>query len=292
MKLVLQKSVIKPLTLWVLLLLPFCSFSYDFGYTSNAAIYGNTWKMNTGTLGVSVEEGLDISGVLYNYTTVKNVVDDFTVTIESDKVGGGYVFQEEHDWDGQYGGTIQNVIPLPYTPIEQFGDGRIRSTGTGSIEDVTILYMYRWDLCRNAQNDESCPNYIPPLPVLPKIEIYDALDDEFVEQATEKSDDKLLDKEEEERETEEEDEEKERLEIAMAATENALTIANTASQASILKQINKATNINSYYVAQIQGGVYRDTTQLDGGKIVDNQLIFRSLTQEQLHNEMTQEQYK
>jgi len=292
MKLVLQKSVIKPLTLWVLLLLPFCSFSYDFGYTSNAALYGNTWKMNTGTLGVSVEEGLDISGVLYNYTTVKNVVDDFTVTIESDKVGGGYVFQEEHDWDGQYGGTIQNVIPLPYTPIEQFGDGRIRSTGTGSIEDVTILYMYRWDLCRNAQNDESCPNYIPPLPVIPVIEIYDALDDEFVEQATEKSDDKLLDKEEEERETEEEDEEKERLEIAMAATENALTIANTASQASILKQINKATNINSYYVAQIQGGVYRDTTQLDGGKVVDNKLVFRSLTQEQLHNEMIQEQYK
>jgi hypothetical protein len=274
------------------LLLPLYSFSYDFGYTSNAAIYGNTWKMNTGTLGVSVEEGLDISGVLYNYTTVKNVVDDFTVTIESDKVGGGYVFQEEHDWDGQYGGTIQNVIPLPYTPIEQFGDGRIRSTGTGSIEDVTILYMYRWDLCRNAQNDESCPNYIPPLPVLPKIEIYDALDDEFVEQATEKSDDKLLDKEEEERETEEEDEEKERLEIAMAATENALTIANTASQASILKQINKATNINSYYVAQIQGGVYRDTTELNGGKVIDNKLVFRSLTQEQLHNEMIQEQYK
>jgi len=284
--------VTRLLALWVLLLLPLYSFSYDFGYTSNAAIYGNTWKMNTGTLGVSVEEGLDISGVLYNYTTVKNVVDDFTVTIESDKVGGGYVFQEEHDWDGQYGGTIQNVIPLPYTPIEQFGDGRIRSTGTGSIEDVTILYMYRWDLCRNAQNDESCPNYIPPLPVIPVIEIYDALDDEFVEQATEKSDDKLLDKEEEERETEEEDEEKERLEIAMAATENALTIANTASQASILKQINKATNINSYYVAQIQGGVYRDTTQLDGGKVVDNKLVFRSLTQEQLHNEMIQEQYK
>jgi hypothetical protein len=51
--------------------------------------------MNTGTLGVSAEEGLDISGVLYNYTTVKNVVDDFTVTIENDKVGGGYVFKTQ-----------------------------------------------------------------------------------------------------------------------------------------------------------------------------------------------------
>ena len=136
--------------------------------------------MNTGTLGVSAEEGLDISGVLYNYTAVKNVVNDFTVTIENDKVGGGYVFKDTEDWSGKHGGKVQNVIPLPYTPIEQFGDGRIRGTGTGSIEDVTILYMYRWDLCRNAQNDESCPNYIPPLPVIPKIEIYDALDDEFV----------------------------------------------------------------------------------------------------------------
>ena len=280
------------LALWVLLLLPLYSFSYEFGYTSNAAIYGDTWKMNTGTLGISAEEGLDISGVLYNYTAVKNVVDDFTVTIENDKVGGGYVFQDTEDWSGKYGGKVQNVIPLPYTPIEQFGDGRIRGTGTGSIKDVTILYMYRWDLCRNAQNDESCPNYIPPLPVIPKIEIYDALDDEFVKDTTEAGADNLLDKKEEKRETEEEDEEKERLEIAMAATENALTIANTASQASLLRQINTATNINSYYVAQISGGVYRDTTQLDGGKVVDNKLVFRSLTQEQLHNEMIQEQYK
>ena len=248
--------------------------------------------MNTGTLGVSAEEGLDISGVLYNYTTVKNVVDDFTVTIENDKVGGGYIFQDTEDWSGKHGGKVQNVIPLPYTPIEQFGDGRIRGTGTGSIEDVTILYMYRWDLCRNAQNDESCPNYIPPLPVIPKIEIYNVLEDEIVNDATEKVDDNLLDKKEEKRETEEEDEERERLEIALAATENALTIANTTSQASLLKQINKATNINSYYVAEIQGGMYRDSTALQGGKIVDNKKALRSLGQDKLMNEMIGDQYK
>ena len=292
MKLVLQKSVKRLLVLWVLLLLPLYSFSYEFGYTSNAAIYGNTWKMNTGTLGISAEEGLDISGVLYNYTTVKNVVDDFTVTIENDKVGGGYVFQDTEDWSGKYGGKVQNVIPLPYTPIEQFGDGRIRGTGTGSIEDVTILYMYRWDLCRNAQNDESCPNYIPPLPVIPKIEIYDAVDDEFVKDTTEAVDENLLDKKKEKRETEEEDEERERLEIAMAASENALTIANTASQASLLRQINTATNINSYYVAQIQGGMYRESIALQGGKIVDNKKALRSLGQDKLMNEMIGDQYK
>ena len=284
--------MIKPLVLWVLLLLPLCSFSYTFGYTSNAAIYGNTWKMNTGTLGISAEEGLDISGVLYNYTVVKNVDDNFRVIIENNKVDGGYVYRQEHNWDGKHGMKVQNVIPLPYTPIEQFGDGRIRSTGTGSIEDVTILYMFRWDLCRNPQNDISCPDYVPPLPVIPKIEIYNALEDEYVQDATEKSDDKLTDKDEEVRETEEEDEEKERLEIALAATENALTIANTASQASLLQKINNATNVSSYYVAQIQGGVYRESIALQGGKIVDNKKAFKSLGQDKLMNTMIQEQYK
>jgi len=248
--------------------------------------------MNTGTLGISAEEGLDISGVLYNYTAVKNKVDDFTVTIENDKVGGGYVFQDTEDWSGKYGGKVQNVIPLPYTPIEQFGDGRIRGTGTGSIEDVTILYMYRWDLCRNAQNDESCPNYIPPLPVIPKIEIYDALDDEYVAEATDETDSELYDKEVESKESTEEDEEEERLEIALASSGNALTIANTATQSAILQSMNIATNINSYYVANIPSTVYRDTISLQDKDIVDNRLVFRSLTQEQLHNEMVQEQYK
>ena len=248
--------------------------------------------MNTGTLGVSAEEGLDISGVIYNYTTVKNVVDDFTVTIESDKVGGGYVFQEEHDWDGQYGGTIQNVIPLPYTPIEQFGDGRIRGTGTGSIENVTILYMYRWDLCRNAQNDESCPNYIPPLPDLPVIEIYYALDDEYVAEATEETDRELIDDEEKNNESNEEDEEKDRLEIALASSSNALTIASGISQSVVLQAINKATNIKSYYDTTIPSTIYKDTITLQDKDIVDNRLVFRSLSQDKLMNEMIEEQYK
>ena len=61
------------------------------------------------------------------------------------------------------------------------------------------------------------------------------MEDEFVKDATEETDGVGTDKDEEVRETEEEDEEKERLEIAMAASENALTIANTASQASLLQ---------------------------------------------------------
>ena len=284
--------MIRHSALWVLLLLPLCTFSYTFGYTSNAAIYGYTWQMNTSTLGVSTETGLDISGVIYNYIAVKDLEDDFTVTVGNEDLDGGYIWKDTEDWSGKYGMKLRKFIPIPYTPVESFGKGSIATTGTGIVEDASVIYMYRWDLCRNAQNDESCPNYIPPLPVIPVIEIYDALDDEYVQDATEAKDDIGTDKDEEERETEEEDEEKERLEIAMAATENALTIANTASQASLLQRINNATNVSSYYVAKIQGGVYRESIALQGGEIVDNRQALRSLAQDNLMNDMIQEQYK
>ena len=105
-------------------------------------------------------------------------------------------------------------------------------------------------------------------------------------------DDNLLDKKEEKRETEEEDEERERLEIALAATENALTIANSVSQSVLLQTINNATNVNTYYAATVPGGVYRESILLDGGEVVDNRKALRSLAQDNLHNQMIEEQYK
>ena len=248
--------------------------------------------MNTATLGISAEEGLDISGVIYTYTPVKEVNDDFTVTVGNEAVDGGYIFQETDDWSGKHGMKIQKVIPLPYTPIERFGKGAIKTTGVGSVQDASVVYMFRWDNCRNAQNDPSCPNYIPPLPVIPKIEIYDALEDDAVEKATEETDSDLYKDEEESEQTEEDEEDENRLEIALASVNNALTIANTVSQSVILKAMNTATNINSYYVATIPSTTYRDKLDLQGGDIPDNKLIFRSLSQDNLMNEMIQEQYK
>ena len=248
--------------------------------------------MNSATLGVSAETGLDISGVIYQYKVVKDKDDDFVVIVGNKDKDGGYIWKDKEDWSGKYGIKLRKFIPIPYTPVELFGKGSIATTGKGSVEDASVIYMYRWDLCRNAQNDKSCPNYIPPLPVIPKFEIYDALEDEFVKDATEKTDSLGTDKDEEVRETEEEDEEKERLEIALAATENALTIANTASQASLLQRINNATNVSSYYVAKIEGGTYRESIALQGGEIVDNRKALRSLGQDNLMNEMIGEQYK
>jgi len=286
--------VIKSLVLWALLLQPSLSFSnsYIYGYTGNAAYSGLTWNMTTPILGITTADGMDISGVIYNYLPVKEVEDDFVVTVQNENVNGGYIFQEVDDWSGGPGVRIQKLVPLPYTPIVLFGDGSITTTGIGTVEDATVLYMYRFDECFNPQNNENCPGYVPPLPVIPKIEIYDVLEDEFVEDATEETDKELIEEKDEEKNNDEEEEEKERLEIALAAAGNALTIANTVTQASVVRAMNIATNITSYYVTQIQGGVYGESVSLQGGTIVDNRRAFRSLGQDNLMNAMIEEQYK
>jgi hypothetical protein len=236
---------------------------------------------------------MDISGVIYSYTPIKEVEDDFTVTVQNEKVGGGYVFQDTEDWSGGPGIKIQKLVPLPYTPISQFGKGSIETTGKGSVENASVLYMYRFDACYNPQSDPSCSGYIQPLPVIPVIEIYDALEDDAVKEANEETDSDLYDKEEEEtKETDKDEEDEDRLEIALAASSNALTIANTISQGVLVQAMNIATNINSYYTARIPSTVYEDTIDLQGGVIVDNKKAFRSLAQDNLMDEMIQEQYK
>jgi hypothetical protein len=248
--------------------------------------------MSSSVLGVTVQDGLDVSGVIYQYTTVKEVEDDFTVTVQNKDVDGGYVWQDTEDWSGKHGIRIRKVIPLPYVPIGKFGKGEIATTGTGTVEDANVIYMYRYDACFNPQNDPACAGYVQPMPVIPDIEIYNALDDDAVKEATKETDKDLINKDEEERDEEEDEEDENRLEIALASSTNALTIANTFTQASVVRAMNIATNLNTYYVTKILGRVYKETTSLQGGNIVDNRAVFRNLTQDRLHNQMVQEQYE
>jgi len=248
--------------------------------------------MNTPTLGVSAETGLDISGVIYNYTAVKEKEDDFTVTVGNEDLNGGYVWKDTEDWSNKYGIKLRKFIPIAYTPVESFGKGSIATTGTGSVEDASVIYMYRWDNCRNAQNDSSCPNYIQPLPVIPKIDIYDVMEDDTVTDATEETDSDLYKKEKDTKQNDKAEEERQLLEIALASTSNALTIANAVTQSAILQSMNIATNVSSYYNFTIPVTTYTDTVVLQGGNIVDNKRALRSLGQDNLMNEMIGEQYK
>ena len=271
------------------------SYSSDFtyGYTGNAALWGSSWDMSSSVLGVTVQDGLDVSGVIYQYTTVKELEDDFTVTVQNKDVDGGYVWQDTEDWSGKHGIRIRKVIPLPYIPIAKFGKGEIATTGTGTVEDANVVYMYRYDDCFNPQNDPSCAGYVQPIPVIPEVKIYNVLEDEIVKDATKETNNELYDKEEEEEKSKSEEEEDSlRLEIALASSTNALTIANGFTQGSVVRSMNIATNLNNYYVANISGGSYKDSAPLQGGTIVDNRNAFKSLGQDNLMNQMIEEQYK
>jgi hypothetical protein len=245
-------------------------------------------------LGADGIGGMDISGVTYKYTPIKNKEDNYIVTLENDKVGGGYVFQDVQDWSQREGGIeIRRTIALPYTPIAVFGDGRLKQEGTGSIENADVRYIYRFDPCFDPQSDPNCPGYVKPKPPpIPDIPDYDALQDESVQLAQAETDKELLEEEEEAKEDEDEAEDKENMESLLAATENALTIANEVSQAALLQVINQATNINTYYVATIPGKIYRESIVLKDKDIVDNRKALRSLGQDKLMNTMIEEQYQ
>ena len=268
------------------------SFDYTYGYTGNAALWGSSWDMSSQSLRVNASDGMDILGVIYQYTAVKDKDDDFVVSVRNKDLDGGFVWEDTEDWSGKHGIRIRKVVPLPYIPIAKFGKGEIATTGTGSIKDANVIYMYRFDACFDPQSDPGCAGYVKPIPVVPKIIIYDALDDDLVDDAMKETDKELIEEEEEKEQDDEEEEDEMRLEMALASSTNALTIANTATQASVVRGMNAATNMNTYYVVKLVGGTYRETTSLFGGDIVDNKQVFKDLTQDKLHNQMVEEQYK
>ena len=281
---------------WVVLLLLSCSSSvhaYTFGYTPNVAISGLEWTMTPTYLGANCIGGMDVSGVTYKYTPIKNKNDDYVVTLENDKVGGGYVFQDVQDWSQREGGIeVRRTIALPYTPIAIFGDGRLKQEGTGSIEGADVRYIYRFDHCFDPQSDPNCPGYKkPPPPPLPEIPDYDALQDESVAIA-QKETDRKLSKEDQAEKEEDEEEDEESLEFMLADVENAIAMANEIAQSVILQQLNNVTNLTNYYVSTIPDNYYPDAVALQGGTIVDNRRALRSLSQDARMNEMIEEQYK
>ena len=252
-----------------------------------------TWGMNASTLGVHGIGGMDVSGVIVGYEAVKNLEDDLVVKIGNSKVGGGTVWEDTEDWSQKYGGKIKKVLPMPYTPLAVFGDGYVKKTGQGTIEDVSVIYLYRFDSCFNPQSDPNCPGYVKPKPPpVPEIPNYDATEDEAVKLAQEETDRELLEKEDQAKEDEDEDEDKDSLEFMLADTTNALTIANEIAQSQILAQLNQVTNLTNYYVTKIPDNYYPDATPLQGGTIVDNRRALRSLAKDNLMNAMIEEQYK
>jgi len=267
-----------------------------FGTTPNAAAGGNTWIMNNV---LPTPPGLDINGVIYNYTIQKDVNDSAKVHVQNENVNGtGYIFRETDEWQaGSLGGTeIRKVVPvIPNLARELWGNGSIEIEGNATVEDPNVVYMYKVDPCYDPQFDPNCPGYkvqIPEIEIVDIDSIYSS-NSETIEIATTETDYDIYE-EDELLESDEEDEEREkmRLEAALAAVDNSEIFANAFAQAQILISMNMAIQMNSYYAANIQGGVYNDSLTLVDKKIEDNKQGLRNgFAQQLLHEQMIQEQY-
>jgi len=268
-----------------------------FGTTPNAAAGGTTWDMNTV---LPTPPGLDINGVIYNYTIQKDVNDSAKVHVQNENADGtGYIFRETDEWQvGSLGGTeIRKVVPvIPNIPRQSWGDGSIEIEGDATVEDPNVVYMYKVDPCYDPQFDPNCPGYQVQMPDIPEIDvstIYNATDDEAVQIATVETDTDIYE-DEETSENEEEDEEREemRLEAALAAIDNSEMFANAFAQAQILAAMNNAIQMSNYYAGNVPGGEYKDSQVLIDKKIDDNKKGLRNgLAQQLLHEEMVSMQY-
>ena len=255
------------------------SYSSDaiYGYSNNAAAGGSSWAMSEPVLGVAPVPGLDISGVIYRYTAVKDRPDDFTVTVSNQNaIDGGYIFRETDDWSGKSGQTINKLVPVGYSPIRYWGDGAIETTGVGSVVDPQVVYTYRFI--------EPEPEVQPTLPTFTP---YNALEDDAVQRATAETDRDLY--EDDEIEKDKDEEEDKDMEKALAALQSGLEMAK--GQDGRLAAMNPVT-MTQYYAATIPGGAYRETVVLVDNKLPDNKRAFRSMANDKLHTKMVEEQYK
>ena len=278
---------------WVLslVLLPSYSYSepYTYSATSNAASNALSWTMDSILPSIG---GVDINGLLYRYTTVKDPEANMKVHVGNHNASGdGYTFRETDDWSGVPGNTIVKSFPLSNIPASTWGTGFVEVEGEGTVKDAVVIYNYRLDKCYDPQSDPTCAGYVKPMPVLPEVVVYDALEDDAVVDTLEADefqydeDGKLiLDEEEEEEET--------RIEMGLTASANALTLFKAQNQSDIILALNKQTNINMYYNAKINGGTLNDAAGLKDGTIPDNKKALRNnLAQQLLHEQMVDMQY-
>lgn len=280
------------------------SYSYSesiapyFGTTGNAATGGTTWSMDNV---LPTPPGLDINGVIYNYTIQKDVDDSVNVHVQNENAAGtGYIFRETDEWKpGSLGGTeIRKVVPvIPNIPRTSWGQGSIEVEGEGSVTDPNVVYMYKVDPCFNPQFDPNCPGYEVPIPeVTVSIEIYDATEDEYVNLS---SDEQVLLEEnekavEEELDEDEEEEEKRKREyrLAMLAETNAAALLEQNLRIQIMNRDMQSQINNNYLNKFINGGVYNETIKLVDKKIDDNKQGLRNgLAQQLLHEKMVDMQY-
>lgn len=248
------------------------------------------------------ETGLTVGGVFYRYTIHKDPITDSRVHIQNeDAINGGLLYRNTDDWSGLPGNTITSSFVLPNIPREFFGRGSIEVEGDGKITDPTVIYSYRFDTCADPINNPSCAGYAAAMRKFlldnglldQQIEIRDPLDDQFVLAAMSRETDRREQDNKEESKEEEDKEDDIDMEEALAASDNALAIADGAAQAAMMQALTSVPQFDSYLQATISGGVYNDTISFEPKELPENRNALRvGLAQQLLHQQMVDSQYR
>jgi hypothetical protein len=264
----LKTNVIRLLALSAAYSAPLYSSDYTYGYSNNAAVGNGSWSMSSSVLGVPSVEGVDVNAVIYRYTAIKNQGDPFTVSVQNKAAdGSGYIFRSTDDWTRGSGGTINKYVPVPYSPLGNWGTGSIEQVGIGSVEEPQVVYSYRY------KEPEIDPLEYLPAPT--EVEVYDALADESLPEAT---DSEIYDKAREET--------VEKLKEPEKASED------STEHDPVMYALTSMTNMNQYYAVSMSGGVYPETIQLVDANLPDNRRALRnSQAQQKLHKELVDSQY-
>lgn len=261
-----------------------------FGQSSNAAAAGYNWVMRNI---LPQQAGLEINGIVYRYTAVKNAEDDMLVYIQNlNASGDGYIFRSIDNWSKLPGNTIQRSIPVNNSLANLWGDGSLEVQGKGSVLDASVIYTFQFDPCFIPQSNSECPGYKDPRDYLPKQEYIDPLGDEYIrneferkislEMLSELESDKL-------KVTTNTEKKQSRLETALSATNTALLNAEAAAAAENFFALAELPND---YNIELSGGEYRETIRLVDAKLPDNRNGLRNnWAQQLLHEQMIDLQY-
>jgi hypothetical protein len=235
--------------------------------------------------------GLEVNGLVYQYTTIKNAEDEMVVYVQNENAqGDGYIFQFADNWTGQPGNTIRRKFVLPNITSDYWGDGSITWTGQGEVVDANVIYTYKYDSCSDPQQDPSCPGYKEEVEV-PEIPFVDPLNDEFIMQQMQQQ--AKIDQEQEE----EDRRRRQRESTIDAAIETLLgdgvnpKLVDGAIEAEKLAQLYRV--LPEIYYNPLDGGEYLETIKLNGGEIQDNMQGRRAnFAQQILHEKMINLQYE
>ena len=276
----------------------YSSFSYSDvvnGTTGNAADIGYNWVMRNI---LPQQAGLEVTGVVYRYTAVKDPNSDMVVYVQNEDAQnqGQYIFREVDDWSQRPGKTITKVLPQPNILIDRWGDGSIVVEGDGQVEDAVVAYDYRYDPCFDPQSSPECPGYVPVVPDIPEPDLTDLYDQEqmFIDEELEREVE-VVDEDQKEKDRAaiaRKQRNKERLEVALGAVNSALMTSQAELMHTELIALGDGI-INPYNSVTIQGGVYEETTILKDKNLPDNKSARRvNMAQQLLHEQMVTLQYE